>query len=336
MMKGIDKMEKERKTQSASPAKKTVSRSDVRSGHIARSDSADNKATRQGKKEPTKTASVTVRDDDRKETKKQYVNKPSPTRQVTVKGNQKLGKNGKVNAGNESVTEKTKEKEKIGTNRSLKSEKTTGRDKNKNLKENKKAKVKTTAKKTEFPLFPMFLIFVLSIVIISGTVAIFISCINLPKKGKKVSLQYDLYGEKIKKTVTADQVLRDGKNVYLCLNDFSEKIGLRILGNEESAILYTDKGDSVSIENGSYRAVINGVPFELPGDVIIEGKNIYVPAALLFDFADGLEITYNFSTRRMNISTIKDDERSTSIMTVYKDFVFTPHEVAPVAPLDPD
>ena len=234
---------------------------------------------------------------------KKYINKPSHDRKVTVEKNLSYH-DGKIIAPSQ-------ENKKNG---------------HKNVKKSEKCRTKVN-KQTKTPTFLYTLLFLLSLILISGTLALSVPYIKLPVRSKSVELQYDLYGEKSKKTLKEDQIFKDGKNVYVCLTDFSERIGLNVLSDGEDIRLYTDSGDTVSTKNGSNIVIINTVQLELSGNIIVEGKNIYVPAMLFVDFAEGIEITYNQSTGKMYINTIVDDEKSTSIVTVFEDFAFKPHKI---------
>lgn len=97
------------------------------------------------------------------------------------------------------------------------------------------------------------------------------------------------------------QTISDGINVYYTLPG-----GARIVLEKESRVAY-----------------LSGSMVMLSAPVRFVGERVYVPLELITDYTTGLGVSYSEKEKRLTLSRQKDEEKSNTTVTVYKDLVLT-------------
>lgn len=106
-------------------------------------------------------------------------------------------------------------------------------------------------------------------------------------------------------TIRRSTVYKNGDDViYVNMNLVTEMLGVVTIGDGERMqyVLRSDSEKYVLLRSGSRVAEINGVEVALPGPIIIEGKNVYVPQDFFAYYCSGIDVHYSVNNKRLNIT----------------------------------
>lgn len=224
-------------------------------------------------------------------------------------------------------------------------------EKVKNVKKIKKRKEKSSAPKTKTPFKESgfykgitfyerpkifkglcFALVMVSLFLIVASIFVFRP--NLTNDGipSIVTVKYEF--AKSTRNLSGSYVFPKGsEHVYVNLTEIASYLDLMVIGDNEEIMFYKKDGSFMSVKKNEYSVNINGVELLLSTPVVFNGKSVFVPAELFKNYTSGLSVDYNIYRERLTLTFVKDEEKSTSINTVYREFEFLPRLPLPIDPI---
>lgn len=177
---------------------------------------------------------------------------------------------------------------------------------------------KKTKKKFKLPKFRLgergkkaIVFFAVLLVTSAALIGLFIAVIALDSAvGRESDFRVnvtvlDQEQKKHTSTIRRSTVYKNGDDVvYINMNLVTEMLGVVTIGDGERMqyVLRSDSEKYVLLRSGSRVAEINGVEVALPGPIIIEGKNVYVPQDFFAYYCSGIDVHYSVNNKRLNIT----------------------------------
>lgn len=178
---------------------------------------------------------------------------------------------------------------------------------------------------------------IFTVMLILSGILISYSFLRSPDK-ESSKITYTCGGAQVRSS-SVDEALRGGK-LYVCFNDISDYLDLRVSGDADS-MRFIKANDDTSVGSegdgneeyvrffaDSRTVEINSISETLPADTFFYGESVWVCADFITEYVNGLTLTRDGDT--VEISRIVDTDASDEKNTVYTEVTFSLKPADPI------